>query len=107
LIALGASMILGAERAGISSALRDELALSQPQLFASFSKSIPDMFQKAHRWVAEMEEISDFLGSDRPEGKMFAEIGALYGHLADETSQPEIEALARFFAPQNSDQKLS
>ncbi|WP_142850296.1 NAD(P)-dependent oxidoreductase [Telmatospirillum sp. J64-1] len=96
LIALGSAMILGAERAGVGDALYEEMSRTQPGLLNGFSKSIPDMFSKAARWVAEMEEISEFLGEERPQGRMFKEIGALYSHLADDQAG-DIATLARFF----------
>src|SRR5206468_6394372 len=61
LTALGAAMMLVATRAGVADALYAELAASQPALLAWFTRQIPGMYQKAYRWVAEMEEIADFL----------------------------------------------
>lgn len=97
LIALGSAMILGAEKAGVSRPLYDEMARSQPHLLQSFSRSIPDMFPKAARWVAEMEEISYFLDSETPQGRMFQNISDLYVDLADDQGTASIEVLARFF----------
>src|SRR3954451_12161861 len=64
LTALGAAMMLGAARAGVAEALYAELAASQPALLAWFTRQIPGMYQKAYRWVAEMEEIAEFLEAD-------------------------------------------
>lgn len=102
LIALGSMMILAAERAGATRALRDELALSQPQLFASFSRSIPDMFSKAGRWVPEMEEIASFLGEGSVDSAVYADLAAFYGRLASREGAAEIEDLRSFFAMQPS-----
>ena len=52
--ALGAAMMLGAERAGCAEALRAELAESQPHFLAWLSRQVPRMYPKAYRWVAEM-----------------------------------------------------
>src|SRR5437763_13874778 len=64
--ALGSAMMLGAARFGCAEALIAELSSSQPQLFKYLSASIPRMYDKAYRWVAELEEISDFLGANPP-----------------------------------------
>jgi 3-hydroxyisobutyrate dehydrogenase-like beta-hydroxyacid dehydrogenase len=99
LTAVGAAMALAAHRAGIADTLHAELSASQPQLMARLSDSVPDMFSKAYRWVAEMEEIASFAG-DRAEREMFQAIAELYARLAADTkaSKQEIEALAKFFA---------
>jgi 3-hydroxyisobutyrate dehydrogenase-like beta-hydroxyacid dehydrogenase len=52
LIALGASLALAADRAGIAEALQTELAQSQPALVAWFQRMVPGMPAKAYRWVA-------------------------------------------------------
>jgi 3-hydroxyisobutyrate dehydrogenase-like beta-hydroxyacid dehydrogenase len=78
LIALGSAMFLAAERAGADEALLKELSLSQPNLFASFGKSIPDMFSKAHRWVPELEAIAEFIGPDRPESGIYSAAAEFY-----------------------------
>lgn len=98
LIAIGSAMMLGAVRAGVADDLREEMARSQPNLLAGFSKSIPDMFPKAGRWVAEMEEIAMFLGTDTPQGRMFGQIAALYADLASPGAEPDIAALRGFFS---------
>ena len=99
LTAVGAGMVLAAHRAGVADALHAELSASQPQLMARLSGSVPDMFSKAYRWVAEMEEIANFAG-DRAEREMYQGIAELYERLAADTtdSKEEIEALAKFFA---------
>ncbi|HEY8268084.1 MAG TPA: DUF1932 domain-containing protein [Xanthobacteraceae bacterium] len=99
LTAIGSSMVLAAHRAGIAETLHEELSASQPQLMARLSGSVPDMFSKAYRWVAEMEEIASFAG-ERAEREMFQSIAELYERLAADTtdSKAEIEALTKFFA---------
>jgi len=96
--AIGVTLALAASRAGIAEALRTELQASQPVLFASLQRSVPDMFSKAYRWVAEMEEISTFVG-DRAEGGVHKAIAGLYDRLANDErgDRREIDALARFF----------
>ena len=96
--AIGTTLALAASRAGVADALRDELQASQPALFASLQRSVPDMFAKAYRWVAEMEEISTFVG-DRAEGVVHKGIAGLYDRLAQdyENQGREIKALGHFF----------
>jgi len=80
--ALGSSMMLGAARFGCAEALVAELSQSQPQVFKYLSASIPRMYDKAYRWVAEMEEISDFHGSYKPAADIYAAIARHYEALA-------------------------
>jgi len=80
--ALGSAMMLGAAKFGCAEALIAELSASQPQIFKYLSGSIPRMYDKAYRWVAEMEEISDFLGSGTPGGDIYAAIAQHYERLA-------------------------
>jgi 3-hydroxyisobutyrate dehydrogenase-like beta-hydroxyacid dehydrogenase len=80
--ALGSAMMLGAAKFGCAEALIAELSASQPQVFKYLSASVPRMYDKAYRWVAEMEEISEFLGSGTPRGDIYAAIAQHYGQLA-------------------------
>ncbi len=84
LIALGAALIMGASRDGVDSALREEFARSQPQLLAMLVRRIPAAFPKAHRWVAEMEQISEFLGDPGNGSTIYAGAAELYRKLATE-----------------------
>lgn len=101
LTALGAAMLLAADRAGCSPALLSELAASQPQLLASFRKGIPDMFPKARRWAPELEEIAAFVGPERTESGIYASIAAFYRHLAEDNDAggPDIATLAALTKP--------
>jgi putative dehydrogenase len=79
--ALGAVMMLAATRAGTAADLHRELAASQPALLAWLTRQTPNMYSKAYRWVAEMEEIADFVGED--DGRqIFEGAAALYRRLA-------------------------
>jgi L-threonate 2-dehydrogenase len=82
--ALGSAMMLGAARFGCAEALVAELSSSQPQIFGYLSNSIPRMYDKAYRWVAEMEEIADFHGPGRPAADIYAAIAQHYEFLAKE-----------------------
>ncbi len=98
LTAVGSAMLLAAERAGVADALHAELAASQPNLLAYFQRSVPDMFGKAYRWVAEMEEIAHFTGGG-PSREMYEAIARHYQRLADDNAgaKADIAALAKFF----------
>jgi putative dehydrogenase len=99
LTALGTASILAATKAGAAEALHRELSESQPMLLAWLSRSIPDMFPKAYRFVGEMEEISSFMGSDGAR-EIYAGIAGLYREVAADKDgdNRNIDALARFFA---------
>jgi L-threonate 2-dehydrogenase len=80
--AIGAAAMLGATRAGVADLLKRELADSQPALKAWLERQMPNVYAKAYRWVAEMEEISDFLEENPPSHDMYAAIARLYDYLA-------------------------
>lgn len=88
LTALGSAMALGASDVGAATALRAELADSQPDLLRYLDRSVPDMFVKAYRWVAEMEEIADFLG-ERPSAAMYRGMARHYEAIAADVSHPQ------------------
>jgi putative dehydrogenase len=87
--AIAAAMLLGAARFGCAEALIAELSESQPQMLARMRNSIPGMYDKAYRWVAEMEEISDFLEKNPPSHDMYAAIARLYDYLAAAHAEPQ------------------
>jgi 3-hydroxyisobutyrate dehydrogenase-like beta-hydroxyacid dehydrogenase len=87
LIAVGTAMIGAASRAGLASDLREELARSQPQLLAIFTAMIPAMYSKAYRWVAEMEQIAEFVGGDETGGTIYTGAARLYEQLAADFEQ--------------------
>src|SRR5580693_10589246 len=80
--ALGAAMMLAATRAGTADALRAELSASQPALFGWLTRQTPNMYSKAYRWVAEMEEIAQFVGEDPAARKFYEGAAQLYERLA-------------------------
>jgi 3-hydroxyisobutyrate dehydrogenase-like beta-hydroxyacid dehydrogenase len=99
--ALGAAMMLAASRAGTAEDLRAELSASQPALFGWLTRQVPGMYSKAYRWVAEMEEIAQFVGED-PAARSFYEGAArLYERLAADFDgeRKEIGALDAFCKP--------
>ena len=99
LIAVSCSMILAAQRAGVSDALYNELSASQAALLAGFARGVPDMFSKAYRWVAEMQEISGFAGPGPAEQEIFSGAADFYARIARdfEGANQEIAVLRDFF----------
>jgi L-threonate 2-dehydrogenase len=98
-IALAAAMLHAASREGLADALRAELARTQPQNLARIERSIPDMFPKAYRWVAEMEQIAEFIGTEREGGHIYDGMARLYQWIAAELERggsADLEALAEF-----------
>jgi L-threonate 2-dehydrogenase len=99
--ALGTAMMLAAARAGTADDLRAELSASQPALFGWLTRQVPNMYSKAYRWVAEMEEIAQFVGED-PAARQFYEGAArLYERIAAdfEGDRKEVAALDAFCKP--------
>ena len=96
--ALGAAMMLAATRAGTAEALKSELSASQPALFAWLTRGVPGMYSKAYRWVAEMEEIAQFVGEDPAARKFYEGAARLYERLAADfdSDRREIAAMDAF-----------
>jgi L-threonate 2-dehydrogenase len=101
IIALGASMILAAEQAGVAGALRAELGASQAEILARLHKTIPDMLPKAYRWVPEMREIEGFIGAQQPESRIYQGMAELYARIAADLDGEKslVATLTGFFAP--------
>jgi 3-hydroxyisobutyrate dehydrogenase-like beta-hydroxyacid dehydrogenase len=96
--AIGTAAMLGATTAGVADALKRELADSQPALKAWLDRQMPNMYAKAYRWIAEMEEVSAFLGKPSPSAQIYEGVARLYEQLARsyEGDKKEIDALAEF-----------
>jgi 3-hydroxyisobutyrate dehydrogenase-like beta-hydroxyacid dehydrogenase len=82
MIALQTAILLAAERAGCGESLRQELSESMPQVLSRMTRAIPDMYPKAYRWVAEMQEIADFLGPDNPAAGIFRANAEVFSMMA-------------------------
>jgi len=95
LTALGSAMSLAAMRNGAGDALFAELAQSQPALAAWLAGNVPRMPPKAYRWVAEMEEIAQFIGEEFAEHRIYEGAAGLYARLAED--KEATDALERFF----------
>ncbi|WP_292730858.1 DUF1932 domain-containing protein [Nostoc sp. JL31] len=59
LTAISTELLIAAHRLGLDEQLWNEVSSSQPELAAILTRSIPSMTPKAHRWIGEMEEISE------------------------------------------------
>ena len=96
--ALGAAMMLAAARGGSAEALKAELAESQPALLAWLTRQTPNMYSKAYRWVAELDEIGAFVGGEHPEHAMLEAAARLYERIARdfESDKTETGTLDRF-----------
>jgi 3-hydroxyisobutyrate dehydrogenase-like beta-hydroxyacid dehydrogenase len=99
--ALGAAMMLAATRAGTAQDLHAELSSSQPALFGWLTRQVPNMYSKAYRWVAEMEEIAQFVGEDPAARQFYQGAARLYERLAADFdgTREEIAALEAFCKP--------
>ena len=94
--AVGVAVIRGAIAAGIEAPFFAELAASQPTLLDYFTRRTPSIFPKAYRWVAEMEEIGDFLGG--PGEAIYDGAAALFeamarDHAGSKTDEAKLKAL--------------
>ena len=89
-IALGTAMALAAERAGIADAFRAELAESQGALLNKLSGAVPDMLPKAYRWVAEFDEVAQFIGGS--DAEIFTGIARLYDRIAADVEGDKADA---------------
>ncbi|HZL31776.1 MAG TPA: DUF1932 domain-containing protein [Pseudolabrys sp.] len=96
--ALGAAMMLAATRGGSAQALKAELAESIPGLDAFLTRMTPAMYSKAYRWVAELDEISTFVGKDYAENEMFAAAARFYDRIARDFDgeKAEIRVMDKF-----------
>jgi len=96
--ALGSMIMLAATRAGVADKLRAELDRTQPALVTQFQRAVPDMFDKAYRFVGEMEEIADFVGEDASARQLYEAIAGFYTRIAadHEGAKAETGALAAF-----------
>jgi putative dehydrogenase len=92
--ALGAAMILAATRGGSADALKAELAESQQALNGFLTRQMPGMYSKAYRWVAELDEIAQFVGSEHPEHAMLEAAARLYERIAEDVDGDNVETAA-------------
>jgi len=91
-------MMLGATRGGTADALLQEMSESQPMLLNWMRSFVSRMPPKAYRWVAEMEEVSDFAGANPAAKDMYAAVAQFYAHMARDfaSDQKDVAALKEF-----------
>jgi putative dehydrogenase len=96
--ALGAAMMLAATRGGSAEALKAELAESQPALTGFLMRHTPFMYSKAYRWVAELDEISTFVGNEFAENEMLSAAARFYERIAEDFDgeKAEIAVMDKF-----------
>jgi putative dehydrogenase len=96
--ALGAAMLLAANRGGTADALFAELSSSQPQMLAWLKRSLELMPPKAYRWIAEMHEIADFVGEDPAAHELYLGAAHFYEQIADDFAgdKKQVAALEAF-----------
>jgi len=82
--ALCATMLGAAGREGLADELRAELARSQPMFRAWLDRAVPAMRPKAYRWVAEMEEIAEFVGGPDDGATIYEGAARLYQRVAND-----------------------
>jgi putative dehydrogenase len=87
--AIAAAMLLGAAHFGCGEALIAELTKSQPEMLKRMRASLPGMYDKAYRWVAEMEEIAEFHEANPAARDMYEAIARLYAFLAAAHAETE------------------
>jgi 3-hydroxyisobutyrate dehydrogenase-like beta-hydroxyacid dehydrogenase len=81
--ALCATMLGAAEREGLADALRAELGRSQPSFLARMERAVPAMRPKAYRWVAEMQQIAEFVGGPEAGSTIYEGAALLYQRIAE------------------------
>jgi 3-hydroxyisobutyrate dehydrogenase-like beta-hydroxyacid dehydrogenase len=96
--ALAAGMMLAATREGSAEALKAELAESQPAMTAWLDRQMPNMYGKAYRWVAELDEIGAFVGEEFSEHAMLNAAARFYQRMADDYDgqKDEVAVIERF-----------
>jgi len=96
--ALAAAMMLAAAREGTAETLHRELAESQPALLGWLTRQMPAMYSKAYRWVAEMQEIADFVADDPAARQAYLAYAKFYERIAADYDgdKREVDALQAF-----------
>lgn len=92
LAAIGAAMLLAADRAGVAGALRAELEESRDELLTFLQRVMPSTFPKAYRYVGEMREIAAFAGEDAAAAAIYDGVAELYARLARDVAGDRAEA---------------
>ena len=97
--ALGAAMMLAATREGTAETLHARAGRKPARSCSPGSPGrCQQMYPKAYRWVAEMEEIAEFVGDDAAARQIIDGMAPLYERLAADFDgdKREIDALTAF-----------
>ena len=64
-------------------------------------RQMPNMYGKAYRWVAELDEIGSFVGEEFPEHAMLTAAARFYQRIADDYAgkKDEVALLDSFLKP--------
>jgi 3-hydroxyisobutyrate dehydrogenase-like beta-hydroxyacid dehydrogenase len=81
--ALCAAMLGASEREELTDALRAELARSQPNFLKHLDRFVPAMRPKAYRFVDEMRQIAEFVGSPVEGATIYEGAALLYQRIAE------------------------
>jgi NAD(P)-dependent dehydrogenase (short-subunit alcohol dehydrogenase family) len=91
MIGLAAAMLHAAAENDAGEGIRTVMAANMPEIQTRLRRSIPDMYPKAYRWVAEMQEIASFLGPDNPASQVFMGMAEVFaGFAADAEGNQEM-----------------
>lgn len=99
--AIATELLVAARKLGVYDTLIAELRDSQGAQAKRMADAVPAMPGKAHRWVAEMEEIAQFVGEDPAARNFYEGAARLYERLAAdfEGDRKEVAALDAFCKP--------
>lgn len=106
--ALGSVMALAAAQGGVAEELQRELADSQPVLLAWLSRQVPRMYSKAYRWVAEMDEIADYIGDPDGGSRILEGAAHFYHRIAADMDggRQDTGRLTAFFEPSKRGERV-
>jgi putative dehydrogenase len=82
--AVGAVMMLGSLRNGVSQALWEELKFREPLLLDYISNFVPKSYSKANRWITEMEEVAKCLEPEIGGSEIANGAARFFADLADD-----------------------
>jgi len=86
LTALCALMQVQARTHGLGAELDAVLQETRPDLWHFLERSVPNMYPKAYRWIAEMREIAAYTSPDEAGARMYEGAARFYEHVAREAA---------------------
>jgi L-threonate 2-dehydrogenase len=97
--ALASTVVLAAMRFGAGETLRQEMMNTYPGLLDFLHPAALRMFDKAYRYVGEMEEIAEFVENEAGGRKLFEAFAEVYTKLAEDRSGPnrDVALLQKFY----------